>query len=164
MELVMKATRVITKRGSKGQILAYKWLVNGEEVPENHKYCPKCETIKKKDEFSSAGNACKPCANQRSREWYNTAKNNPEYRKKLTEQGTKRARATKDKIVDYFGNKCHDCGKSYPNCCYDVHHLDPAEKDFNLSAKRGFDEKLKEELDKCILLCSNCHRIRHYKD
>lgn len=160
----METTRVITKRGSKGQILAYKWLVEGEEVQEGYKYCPRCKTIKKKDEFSAAGNACKICANQRSREHYNNRKKDPEIRKRLTEQGKQRARETKEKIVDYYGNKCYDCGESFPNCCYDVHHIDPDTKDFNLSAKRAFDTELINELEKCVLLCSNCHRIRHFKE
>lgn len=160
----MKATRVITKRGAKGQILAYKWLVDGKEVPDGSKYCPKCKTIKKKDEFSVAGNACKPCANQRAREHYQNRKQNKQWREEQNEKGRLRFREAKEKIVAYMGGKCHDCGNVFPNCCYDVHHTNPEEKDFNLSSKIAFDEKMKRELDKCVLLCSNCHRIRHFKE
>ena len=160
----MKITRVITKRNEKGQVLEYKKLVDGKEIPEGKKFCKQCKTIKDLTEFTAKGGCCAECAKQKAREWYANAKTNPEYRKKLTKQGTERARKSKNKIVDYFGNKCHDCNGVFPNCCYDVHHLDPAEKDFNLSAKRGFDDVLIEELKKCVLLCSNCHRIRHYKE
>jgi len=45
-------------------------------------------------------------------------------------------------------------------------HLDPNEKDFGISAK-GYTrawEKVKEELDKCIMVCANCHREIHSEE
>lgn len=51
-----------------------------------------------------------------------------------------------------------------PNECLsalEFHHLDPSEKDPDYySLKIDFD-KLKPELDKCVLLCANCHREKH---
>lgn len=76
----------------------------------------------------------------------------------------KTARQTKQRAVEYKGNCCSDCGGVFPLCCYDFHHLDPKGKDMHLAkalSARGF-EYCKAELDKCVLLCSNCHRIRHY--
>jgi hypothetical protein len=63
--------------------------------------------------------------------------------------------------VEYKGGKCHDCGGVFPACVYDFHHLDSSKKDFMIGrTNRGWD-KLRPELDKCDMLCSNCHRIRH---
>jgi 5-methylcytosine-specific restriction endonuclease McrA len=65
--------------------------------------------------------------------------------------------------VQYKGGKCCICGYDK---CYDAlefHHLDPSQKDFGLSSNghtRSW-EKVKEELDKCILVCANCHREIH---
>mgnify|MGYP003431129005 FL=1 len=45
----------------------------------------------------------------------------------------------------------------------EFHHLDPEQKDFGIAAK-GYTrswEKVKEELDKCIMVCANCHREIH---
>lgn len=45
----------------------------------------------------------------------------------------------------------------------EFHHLDPNEKDFGIAssgATRTF-EKIKVELDKCIMVCANCHREIH---
>jgi hypothetical protein len=65
--------------------------------------------------------------------------------------------------VAYKGNKCQCCG--YDRCldALDFHHFDFTQKDFGISAKgytRSWD-KIKEELDKCVLVCANCHREIH---
>ena len=47
----------------------------------------------------------------------------------------------------------------------DLHHTDPREKDMAVSrliARKGW-EALKAEVEKCIVLCANCHRITHYE-
>ena len=67
----------------------------------------------------------------------------------------------KNQIVEYKGGKCEICG--YNKCieALEFHHLNPEEKDFTISGgTKGF-EKLKPEIDKCILVCSNCHREIH---
>ena len=74
-------------------------------------------------------------------------------------------RKTKEKVMKYFGRKCSKCGVSdLPSYCYDVHHINPEEKEFNISGIMTWTdfEKLKNELDKCILVCANCHRIIHH--
>ena len=71
-------------------------------------------------------------------------------------------RKRKKKCVDYKGGKCQVC--FYNRCieALDFHHLDPLEKDFGLGDGYGRNwEKTKIELDKCILVCSNCHREIH---
>ena len=66
------------------------------------------------------------------------------------------------KAIEQFGGKCLDCGKKYPHQVYEFHHLDPKTKKFTWTKLRLQSEKtLKLELAKCVLLCANCHRIRH---
>lgn len=74
-----------------------------------------------------------------------------------------RRKNIKKQAVEYMGGKCLDCGiKSEYYAIYDFHHLDPTEKDFSIAQKSNKPFNLiKSELDKCIMLCSNCHRIRH---
>jgi hypothetical protein len=43
----------------------------------------------------------------------------------------------------------------------EFHHLDPNEKDFSIGGKSWSLERLKKEVDKCILICANCHRELH---
>ena len=75
-------------------------------------------------------------------------------------------RNTKIKLIDYKGGKCQICGydKDCPNA-YDFHHRDPKTKSFGIggATSRKFD-KLKEEADKCDLLCRRCHAETHDKE
>jgi hypothetical protein len=68
--------------------------------------------------------------------------------------------------IIYKGSKCEDCDNTYPNepyVIFEFHHLDPSKKDFDWNTlKLHPDHIIKKELDKCDLLCSNCHKIRHY--
>ena len=69
----------------------------------------------------------------------------------------------KKKLVEHFGDKCHDCGQSFPICCYDFHHENPEEKSFELAPNMGKNyQMVLEEASKCVMLCSNCHRVRHW--
>ena len=85
-------------------------------------------------------------------------------KKCAAEAVTLRRRRIKLKAVEYLGGKCSCCG--YNKCidALEFHHKDPTQKDFGISA-RGFSKawiRIQEELDKCVLLCSNCHRETHY--
>jgi hypothetical protein len=75
----------------------------------------------------------------------------------------KRRKKLKLKAVDYKGGKCEVCG--YDRCveALHFHHKDPSKKDFGISAggfTRSWD-KVKKEIDKCLLVCSNCHSEIH---
>lgn len=78
---------------------------------------------------------------------------------------TDRRRRIKKECVDYLGGKCADCGLETSRVeVYDFHHLDPAKKDFSLFKNAKCFKTMRPELDKCVLLCANCHRIRHGSD
>jgi DNA-binding CsgD family transcriptional regulator len=71
----------------------------------------------------------------------------------------------KEMAVEYLGGKCVGCG--YNKCIWalEFHHKDSNEKDFTISTYSTLSwEKLKKELDKCELRCSNCHKEIHYRD
>ena len=74
-------------------------------------------------------------------------------------------RKTKLKCIEYKGGKCSNCGYNKCPAAMIFHHLDPSQKDFGISSSgvcRSF-EKCKPELDKCILLCCNCHAEVHFE-
>lgn len=80
-----------------------------------------------------------------------------------TDYQTERRRNIKETCVKFLGGKCIDCRReSTYYSIYDFHH--ESGKDFSISDKGGASFlKLKKELEKCVLLCACCHRIRHEK-
>jgi hypothetical protein len=77
--------------------------------------------------------------------------------------------ARKAAIYEYVQNmksqlRCIDCGQRHP-ATLQFHHLNSEDKVFNISdaARRGTSlDTIKKEIKKCIVLCANCHAIRHY--
>ena len=67
-------------------------------------------------------------------------------------------RKNKQKAVEYGGGKCAVCGYSKFIGALEFHHLDPSNKSFTIGGSHRSWKNLKEEIDKCILLCSNCHK------
>ena len=74
-----------------------------------------------------------------------------------------RYKMIKEKAIKYKGGKCCLCGYNKYNGALEFHHINPDEKDFNIS-KDGHVrswERVRGEIDKCVLLCANCHRELH---
>ncbi len=75
----------------------------------------------------------------------------------------KRRAKIREMAREYAGGKCKICGYSKSSRALSFHHLDPKKKDFGLSdggITRSW-EKTRKEIDKCILLCMNCHMEVH---
>lgn len=131
------------------------------------KICKSCKIEKEDIEFNKKGNGlqyiCKECNKIYLKEHY---KNNKElYKNKADRNRNKYSLAYKKYKESLF---CLDCGLSFKNKSYlcDFHHLDESTKDITI-ANRKFQSPLsfiKKELDKCVPLCANCHRIRHFQN
>jgi len=71
----------------------------------------------------------------------------------------------KEHLIKKLGDVCFICKQVYSWYVYDFHHLNPKEKEYNISyLYRQPQEILDQELAKCILVCANCHREIHYAD
>lgn len=115
----------------------------------NGKKCPNCNVIKPILEFyKNSRNPKLPTSH---------------CKKCLDSNTMKRQKKFKIQCVKYKGGKCIIC--NYFTCinALEFHHINPSKKDFNLSNQKStkFNKKIQEELDKCILLCANCHREVH---
>lgn len=83
-----------------------------------------------------------------------------ENRRRLTNHYTKLK-----SILEELGQKveCALCGynKNWSSLCF--HHLDDDTKEFEINkAKTASKERVKTEIEKCVLLCHNCHMEVHY--
>lgn len=113
-----------------------------------HRFCPRCKSLCDVNNFynrrdkKNASVYCKNCTNNQTKE---------------------RQQNVKKQMIDYKGGKCELCQYSKYQGALEFHHLDPNEKDFNLSNLKNykFDDVIKKELDKCVLVCANCHREIH---
>lgn len=77
----------------------------------------------------------------------------------------KRRLELKFKAHQYKGGKCEKCGYEGLPASFDFHHIDPSVKSFSISSDPHTRkwERVKEELDKCQLLCANCHRLVEFE-
>ena len=120
--------------------------------------CSKCKIDRKLNEFSKRKKGyCLPCNRKYQRFHYLTHKTR--YRRQRTE----RKLAIKELINLEKSKPCTDCRKKYPYCVMDFDHK--SDKKFNVSQGlvEGYSwERIKKEIDKCELVCANCHRIRTF--
>lgn len=74
----------------------------------------------------------------------------------------KRRKKRRQQILDHAGGKCQLCGYDICSKALSFHHKDPRAKEFPIagSGLRSW-EKVREEIDKCILVCMNCHAEIH---
>lgn len=76
----------------------------------------------------------------------------------------KRRLKFKQKCVEYKGGSCIRCGYTKILTALEFHHRNPEDKEINPSKMMNkTPEFIENELDKCDLLCSNCHREVHYE-
>lgn len=70
----------------------------------------------------------------------------------------------KKDAINHKGGVCESCGYDKFYGALEFHHKDPSEKDFNWNRLRLRTwSSVIHELEKCRLLCSNCHREEHHR-
>lgn len=107
--------------------------------------CAKCGEEKKDSEFHKKGESrhsyCKPCFN---------------------EYCTERWLQKKLEAIKYKGGECAICGYNKHYGSLSFHHLERHDKEMEWDRLRLRSwDKIKIELDKCVLVCSNCHEEIH---
>ena len=130
------------------------------------KLCTKCGKVKPISEFGKNKSKkdglqshCKECVKEYKKKHYSE---NKEYY--LEKARTYRQKCRED-LNDYKNTlKCSICGEDRW-WVLDFHHLDPSEKESTVAnlAHNGSIQKVKNEIEKCIVLCANCHRDEHYQ-
>lgn len=131
------------------------------------KKCSKCNIEKDECEFffrnkekNTLHSMCKECKREMDRTAYSSNSNGRKH--KIRD----RAEKSKIELMDYVKNirqqsQCEKCGE---NRWYvlDFHHIDKKKDGIPIMTKRGSLNSLKKEIEKCVILCSNCHREHHH--
>lgn len=87
--------------------------------------------------------------------------------KKMVAQKQAKRTELKRRCVQYKGGRCEICGFDKYLSALEFHHVDPSSKERNIASLgvRNWNfERVKAELDKCVLVCANCHRGIHSGD
>lgn len=131
------------------------------------KKCSKCKEDKELLNFylreknsNKYSNECKLCQKITTHNSY------LKHKEKIIEKTLKNKKETKDWFYNLKSKlKCEKCGFSN-YIALDFHHLDPSKKDRGIPYLLSTCNKKKilKEIEKCIVLCSNCHRILHYEE
>lgn len=129
------------------------------------KICTKCNKEKNEFEFDWKNKSkgirhikCKPCM-KIYRKFYYETKDKEKQKKRVYESKKKfkkKFKLFKDTLY------CESCGENAVECL-DFHHIDPTEKKFSIGniCKYQSVKMLAMEIEKCAVLCSNCHRKVH---
>ena len=150
-----------------------KAIINGKSRNlQNRKYCLECSpygkhNTRKLDLVKAGVKVCSRCKETKPIE--NFARKNKDRLQSwcndclyITQRQTWKNK--KVEAVNYLKGKCEICG--YDKCmnALEFHHKDPSIKEASWNQMREMGkENIKKELDKCQLLCANCHREIHYK-
>jgi hypothetical protein len=86
------------------------------------------------------------------------------YKATYDARSAKRAQEKNEYINEKKKAPCKDCLKTYHPACMDFHHKDPALKIKKIGDFRALTQKLRDEILKCVVICSNCHRLRHLEE
>ncbi len=130
--------------------------------------CRVCNIDKKEDEFhncsaSKSGKLtiCKSCKRIRD----NQRNSKPDIIKRHRDQAASYRNANRQIMYDYMKSKCCvECGEK-DICCLQFDHRNPEDKCYNISSiisRQKWDTILKE-IDKCDIVCANCHTRRTAK-
>ena len=115
------------------------------------KKCSKCLLDKAESEYYAKGRKdsgklhaeCKVC-----------------FKRRMMQRFEEKSRA----IVALKGGSCNLCGYDKCTAALEFHHIDPDQKEFQINKRWSMkNEAILKEIEKCVLLCSNCHREAHWK-
>ncbi len=138
------------------------------DCKEGEKYCATCGNIKIFDEFNKnktkrdgLNSICRECSNKRSSRYY--LENTEHHRKTIRIRNKKLILQNQKNVFNYLkNNPCIDCSNNNP-VMLDFDHRDNVDKIGNISQLITWGsswKKIKNEIDKCDVRCSNCHRMR----
>lgn len=132
------------------------------------KICRKCNQDKSLECFGKhkgrkdgLQSYCKECALETSKKWYKDNKDDPEIAKRISEYNKSLVDSLKKEVDDCKESKgCCVCGETDP-CALDFHHPDAKDVGVSYLRRAKSRDRLYQEMAKCVVLCSNCHRKLH---
>lgn len=141
------------------------YRANEKNAGRKNRLCRECGEM-----FVSTSNSSVFCGMVCSRKfrWRGIKRDETRLQKSLRASRVSSARRQDRRWVEIFarhGDACADCHQTYPRCVYDLHHITNAKRHALDHAgyviKNGTDVAFDRLLKSTIVLCANCHRLRH---
>ena len=132
------------------------------------KKCPRCKIEKCESDFSFKKNSkdnlqslCKRCNNTQAKQYYKDDIKDHKSKVRIREKLYQKKVLAKVQLIRHKLG-CAKCSENDPRCL-DFHHLVASEKVANISllTQRKSMKKIMKEIEKCEVLCANCHRKEH---
>lgn len=129
------------------------------------KTCTKCKVEKPLTEFNKRASAkdglqtqCRACHQAAGKKHYQANK------QKYIETSLNQRKMLTEFVNEAKSDGCSRCDETRI-WCLDFHHLDPTQKDLEVSTLIATcnKQRIQEEIEKCIILCKNCHADEHYQ-
>lgn len=131
------------------------------------KKCPECQRnlllgkfhVRVRNGKESPCSYCKECNKDRLKKHYN---NNLQYYKDRKRRYRNERRRWFEELKSTL--QCNRCDERHI-VCLEFHHIDPTAKEYNVGSMVNSIkpiQRIEDEIAKCEVLCSNCHRKEHY--
>lgn len=135
------------------------------EQDPSHKTCSGCHIVKPVEEFNFKHRAtgvrhsyCRECGKRLTRSHYKR------HKRSYLDRNTRAYQRHRELIRQAKSRPCADCGIQYPYYVMDFDHRDGKNKTFTISeVARITNKSLWREIEKCDVVCSNCHRERTHR-
>lgn len=126
------------------------------------KVCSNCKLELPIDQFNyklkskgTRASRCRECTHEYYQGHYN------ENKKQYMERNRATKRRNRERVLSMKDAPCTDCGGTFPRHVMEFDHLDPSVKEFSIGrAGWSWYKKIEKELEKCEIVCANCHKIR----
>jgi hypothetical protein len=136
---------------------------------ETDKHCGSCKKIKPLSEFHKALNKkagytsyCKDCSSKYSSAKYKT---DVVFRKRRKDNNKKVIEDNRQWLIDYLKeHPCAVCGEA-DIVVLEFDHIDRSTKEYTIAKMLSYSiNTIKKELEKCQVLCVNCHKRKTAKE
>lgn len=130
------------------------------------KHCPACKTTKELDEFASNRSTkdgyakqCKECKSSMQKAWYE--KNKVRHIQNVATRRKQHKLAVVEQLIQFFiEHPCIDCGEGDP-VKLDFDHMENKKMDIAKMVHHAYSwDAIMDEAKKCVVRCSNCHRLK----
>jgi hypothetical protein len=140
------------------------------ETVEALRCCSRCGLLKPVSQYTWKDKGrrrrqayCRECMNAAWRDWYRDEDNRARHVAQVALRRQRRSTRHRQLISELKSQPCSDCGQTYPPYVMDFDHVADKTGEVSKFVYTYGTVRLLEEIERCDLVCANCHRMRTYR-